>query len=244
MAEINIGRTVFDKKQLKLALNTNFNEFFTPSPIITVEQFFIYYDELFTEISFDGNNSHEEIVQRSSDYLGIDPFEAERNQLLDQIADLEIQLAELEEPEHPIFKNGQFVAVEGAIRIYMMDLGVARHIQNMEVFRPLVKAQNPSMRKVSNEEFDASEFVIRLSPNVFDQIPKGPMYTLNDLSGKNKQTRKSPTSELLSKAISQASAALKTGKLKKPKSKVIKAPKKFVTRDSKENQMTKEMEAF
>ena len=93
---MNIDKKVFNKSQFILAVDTKFNELFAQNTPLTVDQFFIYYDDLFFDIPDNGVKSHQELIQRSTEYLDIDPFEVERNTLLSQINELEKRVAELE----------------------------------------------------------------------------------------------------------------------------------------------------
>jgi len=60
---INIDKTVFDKSQFILAVDTKFSELFTQNTPLTVDQFFIYYDDLFFDIPDNGIKSHQELIQ-------------------------------------------------------------------------------------------------------------------------------------------------------------------------------------
>ena len=237
MAEtIIIDKTVFNKGQFTLAVDTKFSELFAQSTPLTVDQFFISYNDLFFEIADNGINSHQELIQRSTDYLGEDLFAEERNVFLDQINALEFRVAELEEvdPEHPVFTNGSFLAVVEDTSIYVMDKGLARHIVSLDVWHVLLRASDPSQRALPNDELNGTSKILRLPPDAFNQIPKGQPYTLNDLSGKNSNESQSKTSSMLNKAISEASSILKgdnnkfTSPLKKASPKTT---KKFITQD-------------
>ena len=237
MAEnITIDKTVFDKEQFILVVDTKFSEFFNQRTPLTVDQFFVSYSDLFFEIDDRGVNSHQELIQRSTDYLGEDLFAVERNAFLDQISALEFRVAELEEvdPEHPVFTNGSFLAVVEDTSIYVMDKGLARHIVSPDVWHVLLKASDPSQRALPNDELNGTSKILRLPPDAFSQIPKGQPYTLNDLSGKNSNESQSKTSSMLNKAISEASSILKgdnnkfTSPLKKASPKTT---KKFITQD-------------
>ena len=230
---INIDKTIFNKSQFTLAVDTKFNELFAQSTPLTVDQFFISYSDLFFEINDRGVNSHQELIERSTDYLGEDLFAVERNAFLDQISALEFRVAELEEvdPEHPVFANGSFVAIVDDYNIYVMDKGLARHISSLDVWHVLLKSSDPSQRGLPNDQLNGTSKILRLSPDAFSQIPKGQPYTLNDLSGKNNADKQSKTTSMLNKAISEASNILKGGD-NKPTSSPKPATKKFIPKNS------------
>jgi hypothetical protein len=91
MAEIvQVQRKIFGKSTFKNVVDTNFNELLPADPAIpvlppaTVDTFFVDYDNLFYDIPASGSStSHLELVNRSSEYLGISFTD-----LLDEISDL------------------------------------------------------------------------------------------------------------------------------------------------------------
>jgi hypothetical protein len=86
-------------KDINIVTDTQFSNYVAPSPveqivetIPTVAGFFENYDILFYEIPLTGDNSHTTLVERSSEYLGLDlnllleqlNFLQEQNKLLQQ----------------------------------------------------------------------------------------------------------------------------------------------------------------
>ena len=81
--EVKVSRTVFGKNTFQNVIKTKFTQLVptTPSvsevPVIGVTEFFQYYNELFYDIpssgSFSGSLglSHLDLINRSSDYIGI-----------------------------------------------------------------------------------------------------------------------------------------------------------------------------
>ena len=235
---INIDKTVFNKSQFILAVDTKFSELFAQNTPLTVDQFFVYYDDLFFEIPDDGTKSHQELIQRSIEYLDIDPFESERDTFLKQINELEKRVAELEEedPEHPIFPNGSFLRYddfsdrpEGGV-IFYMDKGVRRQLNpGSELMTALVKAQYPEARKLSKSEYSNGPYIQDIPSEIMNQIEVGPVFTYNDFSGKNIKERQSKTTILLNQAIDQATEALNSGVIKTTSQKRPPS-KKFITK--------------
>jgi len=107
--KVNLDKEVYPKRQYEQVINTSFSQLVPPSESVatdqppTVEEFFQDYDTLFFQIPKTGTtNSHEYLIQQSSEYIGYIPQNEEiialteeitalRNQLIDsrqQLADL------------------------------------------------------------------------------------------------------------------------------------------------------------
>jgi hypothetical protein len=78
MEQINLNKQVYDKNQYQKVIDTSFTQLVNISsslsaslPVISVDQFFQYYQDLFYIIPKLGDiNSHEYIVKTSTDYIG------------------------------------------------------------------------------------------------------------------------------------------------------------------------------
>lgn len=97
--KINLTRVVYNKEDYQKTIDTSFNELLPPSPIIeddsiTVEQFFVYYDQLFFDIPKTGVNSHNTLIQQSSEYVGDQQTNAEIEALVQEVNTLRAQLLE------------------------------------------------------------------------------------------------------------------------------------------------------
>lgn len=86
-------------KDINIVTDTQFSNYVAPSPaqqvvetIPTVNGFFENYDILFYEIPLTGSNSHATLVERSSEYLGLD-----LNLLIEQINFLQQQNQQLQQ---------------------------------------------------------------------------------------------------------------------------------------------------
>jgi hypothetical protein len=86
-------------KDINIVTDTQFSDYVTPSPtqeivdqIPTVDVFFENYDVLFYQIPLTGSNSHSTLVEKSSEYLGLD-----LNLLLEQLNFLQEQNQQLQE---------------------------------------------------------------------------------------------------------------------------------------------------
>lgn len=83
------------------AIDTNFTEFVSTVPeaqqeTVTVERFFELYEELFFDIPAEGEiNTHQYLVQRSSEYLGGAAPDPEKLALIEEINALRQQILEL-----------------------------------------------------------------------------------------------------------------------------------------------------
>lgn len=110
MAEINLQKTIYPKNFNKV-VNQNFSQLIKPTlPTITeaptVAEFFILYDELFYQIPKQGDvNSHQQLVDKSSDYLGISPTDVDG--LLAEITVLRQQLIDANQQINELIANGK-----------------------------------------------------------------------------------------------------------------------------------------
>lgn len=114
---INLNRKVYNKSDYLKTIDTSFNELLPPTPIveedsITVEQFFDYYDQLFFDIPKTGINSHNTLIQQSSEYVGdeqtneeIEALVQEINSLRDQLLQNQIDLTELQQANAKLAQN-------------------------------------------------------------------------------------------------------------------------------------------
>jgi len=94
MSNIPIQKQVFNKNnfpkvvdtQFKQLINTNQNEV---TPSFSLEDFFTLYEQLFYQIPKEGDsNSHQYILQREADYLGISISTEDVQALLNEITTL------------------------------------------------------------------------------------------------------------------------------------------------------------
>tara|TARA_R110002012_G_scaffold115087_1_gene261955 strand:- start:958 stop:1500 length:543 start_codon:yes stop_codon:yes gene_type:complete len=99
--KIDLKKTVYQKVDYPLIINTTFSELGTVSineqidSSVTVNEFFDLYNSLFYEIpSFGDTNSHQYLIQTSADYIDFDSNQEEILALRAEITDLRRQLLE------------------------------------------------------------------------------------------------------------------------------------------------------
>ena len=97
--EVKLNKQVFGKVSYPKVIDTEFSQLVKPDAVLTLEEpmtvaeFFAEYDRLFFDIPQRGNfGSHDEIVKRSSSYIGVTGQSAETAALLDEISELRNQL--------------------------------------------------------------------------------------------------------------------------------------------------------
>lgn len=101
MANVDLVKEVYGVNTYTKAVSVNFSELITPqvevpSTIVTVDDFFEYYDQLFFDIPVDGTiNSHVYLVERSQQYIGGSVIDAEKQALIEEINSLRQQLLDL-----------------------------------------------------------------------------------------------------------------------------------------------------
>jgi hypothetical protein len=101
MSQISIQKTVFNKESFNKVVNTQFTQLGMQSaalPEFTIDDFFRLYEQVFYQIPKEGNsNSHQYILQKEADYLGIDLNTDNVQALLDEITVLRQELINLQQ---------------------------------------------------------------------------------------------------------------------------------------------------
>jgi hypothetical protein len=98
MSQIPIQRTVFNKNEFPRIVDTEFtqllnNQLLEETPSFTIEDFFQLYEDLFYQIPREGEtNSHQYILQKEADYLGVQINQDDLQALLNEITDLRQEL--------------------------------------------------------------------------------------------------------------------------------------------------------
>jgi len=94
---INLNRTLFDKDKYSKTIDNSFKELLPPTQeeiveSLTITDFFGAYDDLFLEIPKTGFQSHNTLIQKSSEYVGNEQTNEELDALYSEIASLRTQL--------------------------------------------------------------------------------------------------------------------------------------------------------
>jgi hypothetical protein len=105
MDKIKLNKKGFEKVQYKRVINTEFKQLVstpTPEPIQTIAEkisiFFSQYEELFYDISKQGeNSSHEYLIKQSTAYTNLELVDEDVQALLDEITSLREKNLELEQ---------------------------------------------------------------------------------------------------------------------------------------------------
>jgi hypothetical protein len=111
MSQILVQKTVFNKDTYGRVINTQFSQFLNQgvveeTPSYTIDDFFELYDQLFYQIPKDGDvNSHQYILQREADYLGISINQDDIQALLDEITSLRQQVLETQQTLNDLTKK-------------------------------------------------------------------------------------------------------------------------------------------
>jgi hypothetical protein len=101
MEEVQFIKEVKGLNTYRKVIDTNFTELVTPvpvidQPIVTVADFFSYYDQLFFDIPVSGSiNSHNYLIERSTQYVGGSVVDQEKQALIEEINSLREQLVEI-----------------------------------------------------------------------------------------------------------------------------------------------------
>lgn len=93
--KIKLIKNKIQKEEYKKIIDTDFNFFIPPikkENIISIEEFFNFYDSLFFDIPIEGDiNSHTYLINRSNNYVGADLNNEEIDLLLQEINELRLQ---------------------------------------------------------------------------------------------------------------------------------------------------------
>jgi hypothetical protein len=96
MSQIPVQKTVFSKDSYSRVIDTQFSQLIIQEDetlSFSVDDFFELYDQLFYQIPREGEtNSHQYILQREADYLGISISQEDVQALLDEITSLRQQV--------------------------------------------------------------------------------------------------------------------------------------------------------
>jgi len=111
MSQIPIQKTVFNKDTYSRVVDTQFSQLINQGAgdetlSFTVDDFFQLYDELFYQIPKEGDiNSHQYILQREADYLGISISQDDVQALLNEITSLRQQVLEAQQTINDLTKK-------------------------------------------------------------------------------------------------------------------------------------------
>jgi len=105
MRKLNLNKRVYAKNQYEKVIDTKFSQLATsPSPtptttqqtVISVDEFFTNYNQLFFQIpKYGETNSHEYLIKTSSEYIDFSPINNDIQALVDEINLLQAQNLEL-----------------------------------------------------------------------------------------------------------------------------------------------------
>ena len=110
MSQIPIEKTVYDKLTFGKVINTQFSQLLNnqeeETPVFTIEDFFELYEQLFYQIPKEGDtNSHQYIIEKEADYLGIIISQDDIQALLDEITTLRQQVLDTQTALEEISKT-------------------------------------------------------------------------------------------------------------------------------------------
>lgn len=100
---IDLSRKVYDKDKYQKTIDTSFTELLPPPPpevevvTLTVDQFFQLYNQLFFSIPKTGINSHNTLIQQSSEYVGDEQTNEELEALVQEVNYLRAELLEAQQ---------------------------------------------------------------------------------------------------------------------------------------------------
>lgn len=130
--KVQIQKTVLDRTEFKETIDRNFKFFKVPEPVIdpdTVGELFRLYDKLYLDIPIEGETqSHQYLVERSSELYKVDRQLESIQPLLDEIAQLRLQTLEsnrrILELETQL-ANGSEISFEDAEKVAQLQSDIA-----------------------------------------------------------------------------------------------------------------------
>ena len=111
MSQISVQKTVFNKDTYGRVIDTQFRQLINQdivdeTPSFTIDDFFQLYEDLFYQIPKEGDsNSHQYILQKEADYLGISISQDDVQALLDEITLLRQQVLETQQTVNDLTKR-------------------------------------------------------------------------------------------------------------------------------------------
>ena len=111
MSQIPVQKTVFNKDTYGRVINTQFSQFLNQNAVeetlsFTIDDFFQLYDELFYQIEKEGDtNSHQYILRKEADYLGVSISQDDIQALLNEITSLRQQVLESQQTINELTKK-------------------------------------------------------------------------------------------------------------------------------------------
>jgi len=110
---VTLQKQVYDKNQYQKVIDTSFTQLVQPviiptgSALPTVNQFFIYYNQLFFDIpKFGEVNSHEYLIKTSQEYIGLsNTVNDEIQALIDEVTELRQENLDLQQQLLTIVQN-------------------------------------------------------------------------------------------------------------------------------------------
>ena len=111
MSQIPVQKTVFNKDTYGRVIDTQFRQLINQdvvdeTPSFTIDDFFQLYEDLFYQIPKEGDsNSHQYILQKEADYLGISISQDDVQALLYEITLLRQQVLETQQTVNDLTKR-------------------------------------------------------------------------------------------------------------------------------------------
>jgi hypothetical protein len=110
MSQIPVQKTVFNKDTYSRVIDTQFHQLINQGvneiPSFTVDDFFQLYEDLFYQIPREGDiNSHQYILQKEADYLGVNISQDDIQALLNEITTLRQQVLDTQQTINDLTKK-------------------------------------------------------------------------------------------------------------------------------------------
>jgi hypothetical protein len=110
MSQIPVQKTVFNKDTYSRVIDTQFHQLINQgaveTPSFTVDDFFQLYEDLFYQIPKEGDsNSHQYILKKEADYLGVNISQDDIQALLNEITSLRQEILSAQQTINDLTKK-------------------------------------------------------------------------------------------------------------------------------------------
>jgi hypothetical protein len=110
MSQIPVQKTVFNKDTYSRVIDTQFHQLINQgaaeAPSFTVDDFFQLYEDLFYQIPKEGDsNSHQYILKKEADYLGVNISQDDIQALLNEITSLRQEILSAQQTINDLTKK-------------------------------------------------------------------------------------------------------------------------------------------
>ena len=184
VTKIKLNKTVFNPKSTANLIDTSFKDLIKLKKPVNIKKFFNVYDELFDEIPKNGEKSHHELINQSTEYLNnnVDKLDQVLDKLYEEIEKKEDEISSKDPSlikENIFYPNNTFLRTHAweievinslpqGLPIWVMQEGFKREFKNYETYKSVKKALGFDL------ETPDLEICEKVGIGELNKIPTGP----------------------------------------------------------------------